>query len=151
MTMATKLKDFDFTPQSRLTNGDKGNYSWEEWFDGDIWEIRADEDFDINPLMMERIIRTRAVSRNAKVTLRHQPLTDQPYGMGAIVLQRTDIEGPDARKRRLTNEKRAAARAAKKPTPAEVEAVQAKRKPTVAMKKLAKSNSKTKRKLVAVT
>ena len=66
MTMATKLKSFDFGPQTQLTNGEKANYPWEEWFDGDIWEIRADEDFDINPLMMERIIRTRAVSRTPR-------------------------------------------------------------------------------------
>ena len=146
--MATKLKSFDFGPQSRLTNGDKQVYPWEDWFDGDIWKIRQDEDFPGNPLMLERIIRTRAVSRGAKVTLRHLPDDD---GAWAIVLQRTDIEGPETAKRRQTSEKRAASRAAKKPSTADVEAVQSKRKPAVkqapALKKVSK---KAPRKLAAV-
>ena len=154
MTMATKLKQFDFTPQSRLTNGEKAAYPWEDWFDGDIWEIKAGEDFDGNPLMMERIIRTRAVSREAKVTLRHLPLDGGPYGMGTIVLQRTDIEGPETRKRREANEKRRAARKTEvTPTTAKT-----KTKPTVGkapvVKKIAKANGavskKPARKLTAV-
>jgi hypothetical protein len=52
--------------------------------------------------MMERIIRTRATARGAKVRLRHQPKTEfngkrgkaNPFGL--IVVQRTDVVGPAA-------------------------------------------------------
>ena len=120
--MATKLQEFDFGPQSRLTNGDKAVYPWDDWFDGDIWSIRMGEDFEGTPLMMERIIRSRAVSREAKVTLRHQS-TDGGPGMGVIVFQRTDIEGPEAKQRRLDaaaakRQERAAKKASVEPSKA---------------------------------
>lgn len=116
--MARKLEEFDFGPQSRLTNGDKAVYPWDEWFDGDIWEITYGKDFvgGGGPLMMERIIRSHASSHEATVTLRHQALEGGP-GMGVIVFQRTDIEGPEARQRRLeANAVKRKARAAKKAT-----------------------------------
>jgi len=108
--MATKLKSFDFTNVSRLTTSDKATYPWDDWFDGDIWQIDQGTDFDGHPLMMERIIRTRATGKNAHVTLRHIPVNGDPWG--SIVLQRTDVEGPESAKRRATSEKRAATRAA---------------------------------------
>lgn len=102
--MATKLTTFDFTTPSNLTvtNDEKAAYPWEEWFDGDIWQLTYREDFDPHPLMMERIIRTRAVGRQAKVRVRHQPLngsaeTNDPTGI--IVMERTDIDGPTQQKR----------------------------------------------------
>jgi hypothetical protein len=129
--MATKLKTYDFGPQSKLTTGKKADYPWEDWFDGDIWQITMGDDFEGNPLMMERIIRSRAVSRDAKVKLRHVGIDENSNGMGVIVFQRTDIEGPETRKRRETNEKRQNTRAAKKSTAATVEPVQKKTKPVV--------------------
>lgn len=145
--MATKLQDFDFGPQSRLTNGDKAVYPWDDWFDGDIWSIKMGEDFEGTPLMMERIIRSRAVSREAKVTLRHQSADGGP-GMGVIVFQRTDIEGPEAKQRRL--DAAAAKRAAKK---ASVEPSKAKDKPAAKAngKVTKKIAPKQQRKLVAVS
>lgn len=120
--MATKLRDFDFTHQSKLTpSGGKDSYPWDDWFDGDIWQITYGEDFDSHPLMMERIIRTRIVGREGKVTLRHVGIDDEPWGI--IVLRRSDIEGPQMMKRREANEKRASTRAAKKATRAEVSSV----------------------------
>lgn len=147
--MARKLDDFDFGPQSRLTNGDKAVYPWEDWFDGDIWAITFEEDFEGTPLMMERIIRSRAVSREAKVTLRHQGPDGGP-GMGVIVFQRTDVEGPEAKQRRLAA---AAAkrqeRAARKAT---VEPSKTKDKPAAKAngKVTKKISPKQQRKLVAV-
>lgn len=127
--MAEKLSEFDFTKSSDLTSGDKGEYHWDEWFDGDIWQLTEGVDFTTHPLMMERIIRTRATGRSARVRLRHLPLptngavnkkTRKPKNpFGVIVLQRVDIVGPadqsrlDAQADTLKAE-RAAKRAAKK-------------------------------------
>jgi hypothetical protein len=141
--MATKLKDFDFSHQSKLTpSGGKDSYPWDDWFDGDIWQITYGEDFDSHPLMMERIIRTRIVGREGKVTLRHVGVGDEPWGI--IVLRRSDLEGPQMRKRRETNEKRATTRAAKKAVAAEVGTVKDVKRPAVnkapTVKKVAKAN-----------
>jgi hypothetical protein len=100
--MAERLRSFDFTAQSAITSAEskgRNRYPWDEWFDGDIWKLTQGEDFDTSPLMMERIIRTRASSKTqrAKVTLRHLPELDGKPP--SIVLQRTDIEGPSARKK----------------------------------------------------
>ena len=109
--MAERLRSFDFTAQSAITSAEskgRNRYPWDEWFDGDIWKITRGEDFDAEPLMMERIIRTRASNKNhrAKVTLRHLPALngDAP----AIVLQRTDIPGPSASKKAEQRERRQA-------------------------------------------
>jgi hypothetical protein len=100
--MADKLKTFDWSQPSNITpeGTDKVVYPWEDWLDGDIWQLTEGDDFDTHPLMMERIIRTRATARGAKVRLRHQPKT--PYNgkrgkvnpFGLIIVQRTDVVGP---------------------------------------------------------
>jgi hypothetical protein len=110
--MATKLKTFDFEQPSTLTTTDKATYPWEQWFDGDIWKLRWEEDFHTHPLMMERIIRTRATGRGAKVRLRHVPMNGDPWG--EIVVQRTDQVGPEEAKREARKTKSAATRAANK-------------------------------------
>ena len=109
--MAEKLSKFDWTSQSKLTEGDKAVYPWDDWMDGDIWQLVYGEDFDPHPLMMERIIRTRATGRGAKVKLRHQALNGDPFGI--LILQRSDVIGPSELKRVETGAKRAAAKAAK--------------------------------------
>ena len=113
--MAEKLRSFDFTMQSAITSAEskgRNRYPWTEWFDGDIWKITQGEDFDTSPLMMERIIRTRASNKShrAKVTLRHLPALngDKP----AIVLQRTDVPGPAEAKKAEQKAKRLAKKAA---------------------------------------
>ena len=111
--MATKIKTFDFDQPSTLTTTDKATYPWDQWFDGDIWKLTCDEDFTTHPLMMERIIRTRATGRSAKVRLRHVPMNGDPWG--EIVVQRTDAVGPDEAKREARRAKAAATRAAKSP------------------------------------
>lgn len=114
--MATKLKSFDFSAPSKLTMSDKATYPWDEWLDGDIWELTSGEDFDGHPLMMERIIRTRATGRHAKINLRHVPMNGDPWGI--IVLQRNDIVGPEEMRDRkeaaaLKRQQRAEAKATK--------------------------------------
>jgi hypothetical protein len=99
--MAERLATFDFTAQSAVTSAEskgRNRYPWNDWFDGDIWKITQGEDFDTSPLMMERIIRTRASNKShkAKVTLRHLPPLNG--GPASIVLQRIDVVGPSAAK-----------------------------------------------------
>lgn len=113
--MATKLRTFDFSQPSVITSpNEKAVYPWDEWLDGDIWQITEGDDFATHPLMMERIIRTRATARGAKVRLRHQPRDGRKNGdpFGVIVLQRTDVKGPAESKKVEQAAKRAATKAA---------------------------------------
>jgi hypothetical protein len=116
--MAHKLRTFDFRPTTTtIPASEKFSYPWEDWLDGDIWQIEQGADFERHPLMMERIIRTRATARGAKIRMRHLPSTQngkrghqEPFG--TIVFQRTDIIGPTEFKERKAAS--AAKRAAKK-------------------------------------
>ena len=113
--MAVKLKEFDFKSASKLTTSPKGEYPWGKWFDGDVWLLTVGEDFQGHPLMMERVIRTSATNRKAKVNMRHIAMNGDPWGQ--IVLQRNDIVGPTAAKKAERRAKSAATRATKaKPT-----------------------------------
>lgn len=108
--MAEKLTKFDFKKPSEITSTEKMPYPWATWLDGDIWKLTEGEDFYTHPLMMERIIRTRATSRKARVRLRHAPLNgDSPFGV--IILQRTDIMGPNEAKKVEATAKRKAKKA----------------------------------------
>jgi hypothetical protein len=117
--MATRIKKkYDWAAPSSLTRTEKATYPWDEWLDGDAWRLVQGEDFHPHPLMMERIIRTRATGRSAKVRVRHLPLngqkgTSDPTGL--IVMERTDIDGPmqskRAQKAAATRERRAAKKA----------------------------------------
>lgn len=139
--MARKLKpsEFDFNQQSKVTVAEKASYPWDVWLDGEIWELTAGEDFQTHPLMMERIIRTRATGRGAKVKMRHVGVNGDPWGK--IVLMRTDDQSPAAVKRRERAEKRTA-----KKTAAPTKAV-AKKAPAA---KKTMAPSKRPRKLAAV-
>ena len=119
--MAEKLRTFDFEKPSELTSSEKIQYPWDQWLDGDIWQLTQGEDFMTHPLMMERIVRTRATTRQAKVRLRHIPLNgDAKNPFGVIILQRTDKIGPaDERKA----EQRAKREAKKAQAAAEAEAL----------------------------
>lgn len=105
--MAQRLHKFDWSKSSTITprTDEKAAYPWTDWFDGDIWKITQGVDFDRETLMMERIIRTRAVNHKAKVQVRHLP--DEK----AIVFQRTDIEGPRSQALAERRAKRATKRA----------------------------------------
>lgn len=108
--MAEVLKEFDWdaAPPSNLP---KPTYMWEEWFNGDIWMLTQGEDFYGHPLMMERITRTRATTREATIRLRHVGANGDRYGK--LVVQRIDIIGPTEAKRAERKAKAAAARAPK--------------------------------------
>jgi len=111
--MAEKLRTFDFDKPSELTSSEKIQYPWDQWLDGDIWQLTQGEDFMTHPLMMERIIRTRATTRQAKVRLRHQPLHEgngDPFGI--LIIQRTDRIGPADAKKAEARAKREAKKAA---------------------------------------
>jgi len=109
--MAERLKEFDFKSASKLTTAPKGEYPWDEWFSGDIWLLTEGVDFQGHPLMMERVIRTSATNRKAKVNMRHIAMNGEPWGQ--IVLQRNDIIGPMAAKKAERSAARAAKRAPK--------------------------------------
>lgn len=87
--MAQRLTTYDFSKPSNITTQDRMSYPWDQWFDGSIWRIVQGEDFKTHPLMMERIIRTRATARKAKIIIRHE---GDPFG--AIVFRRTDVPEP---------------------------------------------------------
>ena len=88
--MSKRLTSYDFTKPSTITSTDRMKYPWEEWFDGSIWRITQGDDFKTHPLMMERIIRTRATAWKAKIVIRHEAVQSvDPFG--CIVFQRTDV------------------------------------------------------------
>ena len=93
--MSERLTTYDFSKSSIITSTERMNYPWDEWFDGSIWRIEQGVDFKTHPLMMERIIRTRATARKAKIVIRHEPRTAGDHDpFGYIVFQRTDIPQP---------------------------------------------------------
>ena len=152
--MAVRLRTFDFEKPSEITSTEKIQYPWDEWLDGDIWQLSQGEDFQTHPLMMERIIRTRAVTRGAKVRLRHQPIharngsNSDPFGL--LIVQRTDKVGPAEAKKAEAKAKRDAKRSQAK---AEAEALiaQAGIQPKkVTAKKVSKTPSKRPVKKVTV-
>ena len=106
--MARTLSSFDFSQPSVLTSAEKAQYHWDDWFNGDIWELTQGEDFHGHPLMMERIVRTRATSRHAKIQLRHVGVNGDNFGK--LVVQRIDIVGPTEAKKQARREKRTAAK-----------------------------------------
>lgn len=122
--MATKLRTFDFTLVKEKRP--KPVYHWNDWFDGDIWQLEEGVDFYIEPLMMERITRTRATSRGAKVRMRHVGSNGSRY----LVMQRTDVVGPNEAKAQVRREKYAATREATKANGAHVNGAVAKKSPS---------------------
>ena len=143
--MATKLRKFDWQKPSEITTGDKTQYPWHQWFDGDIWQLEEGEDFHTHPLMMERIIRTRATLRKSKVRMRHVPRNGDQWGY--LVVQRTDIAGPAEQRRNDAKAKREEKQAAAEKAAAEtlakagikprISKTPAKRPPAVAKKMVA--------------
>ena len=89
--MAERLRQFDFSAQSAITSAEskgRNRYPWSDWFDGDIWKIDAGRDFNTEPLMMERIIRSSSFEQ-------------EPQGEGdapapALAQRRLAIDRPPA-------------------------------------------------------
>lgn len=75
--MATVLKSYDWTFVSRNSATPRSrSYPWNEWFDGRIWQLEPETDFDGPPVSLERVIRTSANRRGIKV---HVRITDDGY------------------------------------------------------------------------
>lgn len=109
--MANTLTTYDFSKPSHLTKTDRRSYPWDQWLDGSIWQIKYGEDFTAHPLMMERIVRTRATAKKAQIELRHEPLNgDESYG--TIILRRRDVTPPKAKRAKPAAKKAAPAKAA---------------------------------------
>lgn len=95
--MANTLTTYDFSKPSNLTKTDRRSYPWDEWLNGHIWELKHGVDFEAHPLMMERIIRTRATAKKAQIEMRHEPLNgDESYGR--IIVRRRDVTPARVRK-----------------------------------------------------
>ena len=90
--MSSILKDYDFTHPSKLTQNEarKSSYPWPDWFDGRIWKLAEGEDFLTHPLMMERIIRTKASTVGAKLKLRHEARNGESWGFIVVQNQNPD-------------------------------------------------------------
>lgn len=93
--MAKTLKKYNWAAKTPSVRP-KTNYPWQDWFDGQIWKLTHGEDFQCHPLMMERIVRTRATSKQAKVQVRHEDITGDPDNpFGVLIIQRTNL-APEA-------------------------------------------------------
>jgi hypothetical protein len=91
--VAERIRSFDWSRPSKITRAPKANYPWGEWLDGDIWKLTQGTDFEPLPMMMERNIRTYVSNIKGNVRIRHLPEEN------ALVVQRTDIDGPMAKKK----------------------------------------------------
>jgi hypothetical protein len=70
--MATRLPTYDFTVRKPRKTRSTKSYPWGLWLDGSIWQITRGEDFEPEPLMMERVLRTRAAVLHQALKLRHE-------------------------------------------------------------------------------
>jgi len=73
--MAQKLENFDFGTQ----------YPWDEWLDGDAWEITPSDVIGDNLSRFAGTARTQAKKRNLKLRTRSNPagnLVIQAYAKG---------------------------------------------------------------------
>lgn len=64
--MAKKLKSFNF---ENGTSSRKSKYAWDEWFDGDIWQLEQGKDFKIKPASFRISLGTNAKKRGLKLRI----------------------------------------------------------------------------------
>lgn len=82
--MATVLRSFDWSKVSRNSDSPRSrSYPWADWFDGRIWQLEPDEDFDGPPHSLEKVIRSTATKQGIRVRIRITP-------EGNVVMQRHD-------------------------------------------------------------
>lgn len=93
--MAKTLKKFNFDTPVETLHDRRQKYPWAQWLDGRIWKIQHGEDFHVEPLMMERIIRTRVSSFKMKVRLRHA--VDEETQKTFIIMQAEGDLPPNVR------------------------------------------------------
>lgn len=73
-------KKVDALPPSSL-----GKYPWDEWLDGDVWELEPKEDFDIRLDNFRSAVYQAAAARNVSVTVRQGK-------NGMVYVQATPLE-----------------------------------------------------------
>lgn len=56
--------------QSLPSRGRKDSYPFDEWFDGDIWELVSGEDFDISVEGMRSSLHNAGKRKDIKITTR---------------------------------------------------------------------------------
>jgi hypothetical protein len=47
-----------------------GKYAWDEWLDGDVWELTRGEDFETPPKLMQSAIHSAARARGGHADTR---------------------------------------------------------------------------------
>jgi hypothetical protein len=73
--MAKKLKRYDFDERG---GGAASKYDWASWTDGDPWEIRKGEDYDVDTENMRVNLHAKAKQKGLKVQTRIVPRADDP-------------------------------------------------------------------------
>jgi hypothetical protein len=82
--MATVLRSFDWSKVSRNSDSPRSrSYPWHDWFDGRIWQLEPETDFDGPPHSLEKVIRSTATKQGIRVRIRITP-------EGNVVMQRHD-------------------------------------------------------------
>lgn len=58
--MAKKLSGYDWHDSRKI-------YPWDEWLDGNVWELRQGEDFDCKPVSMKTTAQAAGRTRGLSV------------------------------------------------------------------------------------
>lgn len=49
--------------------GNRAQYPWSDWFDGDVWELTADEDFKVKPARFRATAYMAAARRSMQISV----------------------------------------------------------------------------------
>lgn len=60
--MAEKLNNYTFRKR-----GPKPKYPWDEWLNGEVWQLALGQDFDTSPCSMRFVAYKTAASRGLKL------------------------------------------------------------------------------------
>lgn len=72
--MATVLRSFDWSRVSRNSDSPRTrSYPWTDWFDGRIWQLEPEVDFDGPAYSLEKVIRSTATKQGYRVRVRITP------------------------------------------------------------------------------
>lgn len=76
--MAKELDHFDW---GRGRGGRAPKYDWTRWLNGDIWQLRRGEDYDVSTENMRVTLHSKADQYGRKVRTRKVPRRNEPdYG-----------------------------------------------------------------------
>jgi hypothetical protein len=62
--VATRLTGYTFHGKGHPTK-----YPWQQWANGEVWEVKRGEDFDISPSNFAQRVYQQAYSRGAKANV----------------------------------------------------------------------------------